>query len=105
MFLFNDVDEYDEKSWNKVMTKEGVGEILDRSRLVLSELGDWSTGSIEVALRSMIEGMAIGVGKALQPLRVAVTGSSVSPPLFESLAAVGREVSLARIGRARDLVS
>ena len=104
-FLFNDVDEYDERSWNKVMTKEGVGEILDRSRLVLSELGDWSTGSIEVVLRSMIEGMAIGVGKALQPLRVAVTGSSVSPPLFESLAAVGREVSLARISRARDLLS
>jgi glutamyl-tRNA synthetase len=101
VFLFNDVDGYDEKSWNKVMTKEGVGEILGSARLVLSDLGDWSTESIEAALRRMIEGMAIGVGKALQPIRVAVTGSSVSPPLFESLAALGREASLERIGRAR----
>ncbi|MEA1901978.1 MAG: glutamate--tRNA ligase [Actinomycetota bacterium] len=101
VFLFNDIGSYDEKSWNKVMTKEGVPAILDSARLALSDLDDWSTESIETGLRSMIEGMAIGVGKALQPIRVAVTGSSVSPPLFESLAALGREASLERIGRAR----
>lgn len=101
VFLFNDIEGYDERSWNKVMTKDGVAEVLDGTRLALSELDDWSTGAIEVALRSMIEGMAIGVGKALQPIRVAVTGSSVSPPLFESLAVLGREATLERISRAQ----
>ena len=100
-FLFGDLAGYDEKSWSKVMTKDGVPAILDEARLALSDLDVWSTGPIEVALRSMIEGMAIGVGKALQPIRVAVTGSSVSPPLFESLAVLGREPTLERIARAR----
>ncbi len=101
VFLFNDLEEYDEKSWNKVMTTEGVGDILDSTRLTLSEVDDWSSESLEAALRSMIEGLSMGVGKALQPIRVAVTGSSVSPPLFESLAALGRDTSLERIARAR----
>jgi glutamyl-tRNA synthetase len=43
----------------------------------------------------------VGAGKGLQPLRVAVTGSSVSPPLFESLAALGKEKTLKRLARAR----
>ena len=45
----------------------------------------------------MLEATGLSAGKGLQPLRVAVTGSAVSPPLFESLAALGRERSLARI--------
>jgi glutamyl-tRNA synthetase len=44
--------------------------------------------------------MGIGTGKGLQPLRVAVTGSSVSPPLFESMAALGKEKTLERLERA-----
>ena len=104
VFLYREIDGYDEASWNKVMAKDGVGDILDQARLTLSEVETWETDVIESALRSMIEGIGIGVGKALQPIRVAVTGSSVSPPLFESLEALGREVSLARIGRARALL-
>ncbi len=101
-FLFNDVDEYDEKSWNKVMTKEGVGDVLDAGLAVLTGLESWDTGAIETALRALPERLGIGVGKTFQPLRVAVTGSSVSPPLFESLAALGRIPTLARIERARE---
>jgi glutamyl-tRNA synthetase len=104
-FLFNDIEEYDEKSWEKVMTKEGVSQILDSASRTLSELDEWSTESIEVGLRAMIEEMGIGVGRALQPIRVAVTGSSVSPPLFESLDVLGRDKSLERIAKARSLLS
>lgn len=104
VFLYQEIDAYDEASWDKVMTKEGVGEIIDRARLALSEVEPWTADGIESALRSMIEGIGVGVGKALQPIRVAVTGSSVSPPLFESLAVLGREASLARIGKARALL-
>ena len=103
-FLFGDIDQYDEVAWRKVMTKDGVGDILDEARLGLSELSAWTTDAIEGALRMMVGNLGIGLGKGLQPIRVAVTGSSVSPPLFESLSALGREESLERIGRARSLL-
>jgi len=100
VFLFEDFEDYDEMSWEKVMTKDGVKQILSGARDTLSDLEEWDHGSIEKALRGMIESMGIGVGKALQPIRVAVTGTSVSPPLFESLAALGRDKSLERLDRA-----
>ncbi len=101
-FLFNDVDDYDEKSWNKVMAKEGVGDVLDAGLAVLTGLDAWNTESIEAALRALPEKLGMGTGKVFQPLRIAVTGSSVSPPLFESLVALGRIPTLARIERARE---
>ena len=102
VFLFNDIDTYDEKSWNKVMTKDGVGDVLDAGLAVLTGVQQWNTESIETALRALPERLGIGVGKTFQPLRIAVTGSSVSPPLFESLAALGRIPTLARIESARE---
>jgi glutamyl-tRNA synthetase len=101
MFLFEEFDSYDERSWKKVMTKDGVGAVLDEGLEALSTLEDWSTESIETALRALPEKLGIGAGKTFQPLRVAVTGSSVSPPLFESMASLGRERTIARIERAR----
>ncbi|MFV1963383.1 MAG: glutamate--tRNA ligase, partial [Acidimicrobiia bacterium] len=101
VFLFNDIDGYDEKSWNKVMTKDGVADILDGGLATLTDVEPWTSKAIEAALRALPEKLGIGVGKTFQPLRIAVTGSSVSPPLFESLAALGRAPTLARIERAR----
>lgn len=97
MFLFQDDLEYDESSWDKVMTKEGVDEILSDAAGRLDSVDPFSTDAIEATLRSLAEERGIGAGKAFQPVRVAVTGSSISPPLFESLAALGRERSVARI--------
>jgi glutamyl-tRNA synthetase len=104
VFLFNEIDQYDTASWDKVMAKEGVSGVLDEARLALSDINVWATDAIEEVLRAMVRGLGIGLGKGLQPIRVAVTGSSVSPPLFESLAALGRERSLERIAQARALL-
>lgn len=103
-FLFEDEVVHDETSWKKVMMKEGVDEVLDAVLSTLGGLDDWSTASIEDALRALPEQLDRGAGKVFQPVRVAVTGSSVSPPLFESLAALGRETSMARIEQARSLL-
>jgi len=54
-------------------------------------------------LRGMLDQLEIGAAKGLQPLRVAVTGSSVSPPLFESLAALGKEKTMERLEGAQHL--
>ncbi|MGH8910979.1 MAG: glutamate--tRNA ligase [Acidimicrobiia bacterium] len=100
-FLYADEVEYDEVSWAKVMAKDGVAEVLDAVLAALSPVGEWATNEIEGALRALPEQLGLGAGKVFQPVRVAVTGSSVSPPLFESLAALGRDTSLARIRQSR----
>jgi glutamyl-tRNA synthetase len=100
-FLFEELDSYDETSWEKVMTKDGVSDVLDEGIGSLESLDVWDTASVEAALRALPEKMGLGAGKVFQPLRVAVTGSSVSPPLFESMAALGREKTLERLATAR----
>ncbi len=100
-FLFSDTVEYDESSWSKVMDKEGVDDVLRVSGDKLEALDTFDHGSIEAALRSMLEELEIGARKGLQPLRVAITGSQVSPPLFESISALGKTRTLARLADCR----
>ena len=67
----------------------------------LSALTDWTTESIEGALRAaLIDGLALKPRLAFGPVRVAVTGSRISPPLFESLEILGREKALERLSAA-----
>lgn len=100
-FLYVSEITYDEASWKKVMEKDGVSEVLDAALDALGALSDWNAEAIESALRALPERLGLGAGKVFQPVRVAVTGSAVSPPLFESLAALGRETSIARLEEAR----
>jgi glutamyl-tRNA synthetase len=105
VFLFEDFDVYDEASWEKVMTKDGVSGIIVEARARLDGIESWDAGGIESVLRGMLEEMGLGAAKGLQPLRVAVTGSSVSPPLFESMAALGKSKTLERLERAERALS
>jgi glutamyl-tRNA synthetase len=67
----------------------------------LSALQEWTTEGIEESLRRvLVEGLGLKPRLAFGPVRVAVTGSRVSPPLFESLELLGRERSLARLQAA-----
>jgi glutamyl-tRNA synthetase len=99
-FLYGDV-EYDEQSWGKVMEKDGVGDLLAAASDRLREVEPFDASSIDDALRAMLEDLGVGARKGLQPLRVAITGSAVSPPLFESIAALGRERTLDRLTAAK----
>jgi glutamyl-tRNA synthetase len=98
-FLFADI-EYDETSWDKVMTKQGAVEAVTSARQRLIDLPDWGAESIEKTLRGMLEELELSPRQGLQPLRVAVTGSAVSPPLFESMAALGRDRTIERLTAA-----
>jgi glutamyl-tRNA synthetase len=100
-FLFA-VVEFDEASWRKVMETPEAPVALQGALDALGELPEWSVPAVEQALRAMLDDEGLSARKGLQPLRVAATGSSVSPPLFESLAALGREVSLVRLQAALD---
>ncbi|HEY6634201.1 MAG TPA: glutamate--tRNA ligase, partial [Acidimicrobiia bacterium] len=91
---------YDADSWAKVMLRDEVGAVLEAGRAAIAGAEPWDVVTIENALRALPEELGIGAGKVFQPLRVAVTGSSVSPPLFESITALGRDRTLERIDRA-----
>jgi glutamyl-tRNA synthetase len=101
-FLFGELAGYDQGSWEKVMTKEEVPGVLDAGLTTLSAIDTWEADVIETALRALPAELGIGAARVFQPLRVAVTGSSVSPPLFESMAALGRAATLERLQEARE---
>ena len=104
-FLFVDIDEYDEKSWSKVMAVDEGPVALDGAIAALEDLDPWTTDTIDAALRTMIEERELSARKGFQPIRVAISGSMVSPPLFESLEILGRDETLARIRTARTALS
>ena len=99
-FLFVSDVVYDESSWEKVMTTPEAETALSGALTRLTEVPEWTTQSIEAALRAMLDEHGLSARKGLQPIRVAVSGSTVSPPLFESMQALGRERSLSRIAAA-----
>jgi glutamyl-tRNA synthetase len=89
----------DEKAWGKVM-KEGTGEVLAAVAAALEAVDAFEPEQIEAALAPLLERFDLKPGKLYQPIRVAITGTSVSPGIFESLAALGKERSLERIRAA-----
>ncbi|MEO0672407.1 MAG: glutamate--tRNA ligase [Pseudomonadota bacterium] len=64
----------------------------------LSSLDDWTVEGIEASVRAYCEDAGVGLGKVAQPLRVSLTGSTISPPIFDLVWLIGREEALARIG-------
>ena len=97
-FLFEPPVE-DAKAWSKVM-KQGSGTMLAAAASALAAVEPYEPGQIEASLAPLLERFEVKPGKLYQPIRVAITGSSVSPGIFESLAALGRERSLERIEAA-----
>jgi glutamyl-tRNA synthetase len=93
----------DESAREKVLAKEGAGRVLDAAIDALSKLTTFDLTAVEEALRALPDTLEMKPKMVFQPLRVAVTGTTVSPPLFESLALLGRERTLARLRLARPL--
>ncbi|MBK5233570.1 MAG: glutamate--tRNA ligase [Thermoleophilia bacterium] len=94
-FVFEEPVE-DEKAWRKIM-KNDAGTALAAVREALSGLGVFTTEVVEAAVEPIPERLDLKPGKVYQPIRVAITGTTVSPGIFESLAVLGKERSLTRI--------
>jgi len=92
---------YDEKAVKKNLTRNdaaGLGVLRD-FRGVLADHEDWSTEPLSKLVADYCERNGIGMGMVAQPIRVAVTGTPVSPPIGETLAALGKSETLDRIDR------
>jgi glutamyl-tRNA synthetase len=101
-FVFAPEPTIDDVSWQKVMGKgaELAVAVLDHA-LEAFETCTWDAASLEPALFSYAEANDVSRGKVQAPVRVAVTGRTVGPPLFESLEVLGRDETLRRLRAAR----
>ncbi|OBB15908.1 glutamate--tRNA ligase [Mycolicibacterium setense] len=93
--------EIEEKAAAKELREEAAP-VLDAALSALEEVGEWNTANIEAALKAaLLDGLELKPRKAFGPIRVAVTGSTISPPLFESMELLGVDRSLERLRAAR----
>jgi glutamyl-tRNA synthetase len=100
-FLFVDDVEIEDAAAAKHLRPEDA-EVLDAASAALRELPDWTAPAIEEALKSaLVEGLGRKPRQAFGPVRVAISGRTVSPPLYESIELLGRERTLARLVAAR----
>jgi glutamyl-tRNA synthetase len=92
-FLFEDVEP-------DPAELDGSSRVLGPARETLADVEPFTADRIETALRGLAERLELSPRKAFQPIRVAVTGSKVSPGLFESLELLGKDRALARLSAA-----
>jgi glutamyl-tRNA synthetase len=95
-FLFGPVT-YEDEAVGRVVDDPDAPRALESARTALEQLEEWNAGSIEEALRAACDETGLKPRVLFGPVRVAVSGRSVAPGLFESLALLGRDETLARI--------
>jgi len=99
LFFFHDVTSYDEKAAKKNLNAESAPLLLAvRDRL--AALPQWLAPAIHESIAAVATECGAGLGKVAQPVRVAVSGGSVSPPIDGTLEILGRETTLQRLDRA-----
>jgi glutamyl-tRNA synthetase len=91
--------QFDEGAWDNVM-RDGARERLAAAREALAIVEPFDVEGIEAALRGVVERLELKPREVFQPLRVAISGNTISPGIFESVAALGRDEALARIDGA-----
>jgi glutamyl/glutaminyl-tRNA synthetase len=92
----------DPAAFERTIGSDGGVEVLSAAREALAAADPFTEDRIEAALRGVVERTGLKPGKVFQPVRVAISGTTASPGIFESVALLGREEVLARIDRALD---
>ncbi len=108
-FFFSGDVEYEEQALKKMVTKGRTGPQMGKLFRQLLEdaldpIADWQVESIEQAMRDFCEKHEVGPKELFMPVRVAVTGRAATPPLFDTMAVLGKEVCRSRLRRAIEVV-
>lgn len=101
-FLFLDAPTVDDTAWAKATKDDWAAPLLNETVAAFAAIVEWSAPELKASLEAITEARGLKLGKTQAPIRVAVTGRSVGPPLFESLEVLGRDVTLRRL---RDAVA
>ena len=97
VFVEDEQIEFEEKAVQKVLFKDHALEILGQVRGKLAQMDPLTEHGIEEMLRGLAEQRQVGLGKVAQPLRVALCGTTISLPIFDSVSMLGKERTLRRI--------
>jgi glutamyl-tRNA synthetase len=100
-FFFLDDLDYNAELLIDKLTKTQSVEVIQKSILALENLQDWTADALETAVRPLTEQMSIKAGPFFGVLRVAVTGRTASPPLFQTMEVLGREKCMMRLVAAK----
>ena len=98
-FMTDEAIVYDPQAVKKVLRKEGAMDMLRVIAQRLAALSDFTAEGLEQMLRSLAEEKQVGLGKVAQSLRVAITGTTISPPIFDAVDLLGLERTIKRIER------
>jgi glutamyl-tRNA synthetase len=99
IFFFQDFETYHEKAATQHLGP-AAAEPLRRLREGFAALDDWRAESVHELVQNVADGLELKMGKVAQPLRVAVSGGPVSPPIDVTIALLGKDKTLARLDRA-----
>jgi len=99
LFFFQDFEHYHDKAAEKHLGPDAQ-EPLRRLRDGLAKLDDWRAERVHALVEAIAEDLGLKMGKVAQPLRVAVSGGPVSPPIDVTVALLGKDKTLARLDRA-----
>lgn len=99
-FFFTDMIEYDQAAADKFLRKEGISALLKEVHLSISQVDTFDKKTLEGSLRALTERLGVGFSKLAQPIRVAITGKSVSAGIFETMELLGKEKTLKRLDYA-----
>jgi len=99
LFFFRAPQSYDDKAVAKHVPPSIVP-VFEQLIEALRALEDWTAPAIHQRLTAVAEGVKVGLGKVAQPVRIAVSGATVSPPIDQTLSILGRTETLSRLERA-----
>ncbi|HEX3358265.1 MAG TPA: glutamate--tRNA ligase family protein, partial [Tepidisphaeraceae bacterium] len=106
LFIEDDKIEYDPAAIEKVLLKQdkqGAAVVADLTGL-FSASTDWSAHALEAVVQQYCDQKQLALGKVAQPIRVAISGSTISPPIFQSLEMLGKASTMARMKRCLEQV-
>jgi glutamyl-tRNA synthetase len=99
-FFFREEPVYDEKAVRKWLARESTPAVLQATAEALRRVEPWDVEHVEASVRGVIERLGVNAGEVIHPVRVAATGRTVGPGLFETLAVLGRDRVLRRLEAA-----
>lgn len=98
-FFFTDVGSYNEAAMKKWL-KQGSVALMSSLLSKLDSLSEWTAENIQSTVQAVVDENDVGFAKVAQPIRIAVTGSTMSPSIDQTLALLGREVTISRLNKA-----
>ncbi|MFH2054860.1 MAG: glutamate--tRNA ligase [bacterium] len=104
-YFFVDEFEYDAKGVKKQFRKEGVAQLLEKLAARFEQVGDFTKESSEQALQALAEELEINAAQLIHPTRLAVSGLTGGPPLYDMLAAIGKERVVKRLRKAIEFIN